>query len=434
MNMGIRRKKDILELVSKRKKETKQQVTSYKLGGVNKMKTMLRFLVMFAVAAIAVTLIWGTTAFAQVSSFPYSYDFETGGAQNPINADSGKWTSAAEGGAVDWQQLTTGGTSGGSAYLAGYNGNNKSTRLRVQLNTSGKTFDGSSETYTFFTKRDSSGSLTARDNATVAVEYSTNGGSTWTVVTSSTMSAYLTSTSYTFKTVTLPAGMGNQSSVYLAIRITTNAQGSNNNIDNIFVDDAFIGGGALPIQLASTAAYVIRDNDVEVAWKTVSETNNYGFEIYRRRGESSDWTKIGFVEGHGTTLTSQSYSYTDRSVSFGKYYYRIKQVDLDGQSTDYPGMEVTVGTGPDRFVLAQNYPNPFNPSTLIDFVVPQNGPATMKVYNVVGQEVATLFDGNADAGRIYTARFNASSLPSGLYFYTLKSAGQSETKRMLLTK
>jgi hypothetical protein len=190
----------------------------------------------------------------------------------------------------------------------------------------------------------------------------------------------------------------------------------------------------LPIQMASSTAFVVRDNDVEVAWKTVSETNNYGFEIYRRRGGATQWTKIGFVNGHGTTLAPQAYSYIDRTAAFGTYYYRIKQVDLDGKSETFPEMEVAVGTGPDKFILGQNYPNPFNPSTVIEFVVPKSGFATMKVYNVLGQEVATLFEGNAEAGRVNTARFSASNLPSGLYFYTLRSAGQSDTRRMLLTK
>ena len=202
--------------------------------------------------------------------------------------------------------------------------------------------------------------------------------------------------------------------------------------------------GALPIQMASSAAYLLRGNDVEVTWKTVSETNNYGFEIHRKRGESGEWLKIAFVEGHGTTLAPQSYSYIDRALTFGKYSYRIKQIDLDGKSETFPEMEVTVGVAPGAFVLAQNYPNPFNPSTLIEFVVPQSGFATMKVYNLLGQEVATLFEGNAEAGRIYTVRFsatggsafggNASNLPSGLYFYTLRSGGKSETKRMILAR
>jgi hypothetical protein len=190
----------------------------------------------------------------------------------------------------------------------------------------------------------------------------------------------------------------------------------------------------LPIQLASIRASVVRDNDVEVAWKTISETNNYGYEVYRKRGEAGDWLKIGFFEGHGTTLIPQTYSYIDRSVAFGKYLYRIKQIDLDGMSETFPEMEVTVGTGPDKFVLAQNYPNPFNPSTVVEFVVPLTGHTTMRVYDVLGQEVATLFDGNAEAGRINTAQFDASNLPSGMYFYTLRSMGKLETKRMLLLK
>jgi hypothetical protein len=193
-------------------------------------------------------------------------------------------------------------------------------------------------------------------------------------------------------------------------------------------------GGALPIQMASFVANVVRNNQVEVAWRTVSETNNYGFEIYRKRGDAGEWAKVAFVEGHGTTLAPQSYTYVDAGLSFGKYTYRIKQVDLDGKSETFPEMSVTVGVAPDKMVLEQNYPNPFNPSTLIEFVVPMSGHATMKVYNVLGQEVMTLFEGNAEAGKINTARFNASNLPSGLYFYTLSSAGQTETKRMLLTK
>jgi hypothetical protein len=191
---------------------------------------------------------------------------------------------------------------------------------------------------------------------------------------------------------------------------------------------------ALPIQLASFAASVVRDNDIEVTWKTISETNNYGFEIHRKRGDSGEWTKVGFVEGHGTTLAPQAYSYIDRALPFGKYFYRIKQIDLDGKSEVFDEMAVMVGVVPDKLTLAQNYPNPFNPSTMIDFVVPVSGYATIEVYNILGQKLATLFDANAEAGTVTTVRFNASNLPSGLYFYTLRSAGRADTKRMLLIR
>jgi hypothetical protein len=192
--------------------------------------------------------------------------------------------------------------------------------------------------------------------------------------------------------------------------------------------------GTVPIQLASFSASVVRDNDVEVAWHTVSEINNYGFELHRKRGDSGLWTTIGFVEGRGTTLTPQYYSYLDRAVPFGKYYYRIKQIDLDGTSEIFPGVEVSVGLGLDKFILAQNYPNPFNPNTVIEFVVPQTGFATLKVYNVLGQEVAKLFEGNAEAATIHTARLDASKLASGMYFYRLTAGGRVETRRMLVLK
>jgi hypothetical protein len=190
----------------------------------------------------------------------------------------------------------------------------------------------------------------------------------------------------------------------------------------------------LPIQLSSCAASVIRGSDVEVQWKTVSETNNFGFEIHRKRGDAGPWISLGFFEGHGTTISPHSYFYLDRSVPFGEYHYLIKQIDLDGKTEIYPEMEVSVGMEPDRLILAQNYPNPFNPSTTIDFVIPQTGWATMKVYNLLGQEVAMLHEGIVLANKVYSTEFNSFGLPSGVYFYQLRSAGKIETKRMTLMK
>jgi hypothetical protein len=133
-------------------------------------------------------------------------------------------------------------------------------------------------------------------------------------------------------------------------------------------------------------------------------------------------------------VTPQSYSHLDRGVVFGKYSYQVKQIDLDGKSTAFPEVDVVVGVAPDKLILSQNYPNPFNPSTVIEFAVPQDGPATMKVYDICGQEVATLFEGHAETGKIYTARFNDSNLAGGMYFYRLQSSGKTETRRMVLMK
>lgn len=97
------------------------------------------------------------------------------------------------------------------------------------------------------------------------------------------------------------------------------------------------------------------------------------------------------------------------------------------------GIEVPGGI-PHAFLLTQNYPNPFNPSTVIEFMLRQNGYATLKVYNVLGQEVATLFEGTVDAGKVYAPTFNAWSLPSGVYWYKLVGTGKTEIKRMMLIK
>jgi hypothetical protein len=206
--------------------------------------------------------------------------------------------------------------------------------------------------------------------------------------------------------------------------------------DGLAVDDFSLTAEStpVPIQLASYTASVIRGHDVEVAWHTVSETNNYGFEVLRKRGNVGEWTTLAFLEGHGTTLAPQFYSYIDRSVPFGNYSYRVRQVDLDGKSETFPEMEVSVGVEPGKFILAQNHPNPFNLGTTIEFVVPQTGWATIKVYNLLGQEVATLFNANAEAGRLHSARFDGKNLASGLYWYSLSINGRIGTKRMLLLK
>ena len=88
---------------------------------------------------------------------------------------------------------------------------------------------------------------------------------------------------------------------------------------------------------------------------------------------------------------------------------------------------------PVAFELGQNYPNPFNPSTTIKFSVPEAGLVTLRVFNLLGQEVATLLNSEKTAG-VYEASFDASALSSGIYFYTLDSKNFTSTKKMVLLK
>jgi hypothetical protein len=189
--------------------------------------------------------------------------------------------------------------------------------------------------------------------------------------------------------------------------------------------------GTVPVELLSFSASAVA-NAVTLVWSTASELNNHGFEIERSL-EKNNWSTIGFREGKGTTSELQQYSYLDilSDIASNKLYYRLKQVNYDG-SFEYSDI-VEVEIAPSAFSLSQNYPNPFNPSTIINYQLPINSFVTLKVYDVLGNEVETLIDEEKSAGE-YEIEFRASELGSGVYFYTLRAGEFVQCKKMLLLK
>jgi 5'-nucleotidase len=111
---------------------------------------------------------------------------------------------------------------------------------------------------------------------------------------------------------------------------------------------------------------------------------------------------------------------------------RIKDRGIYCKEFD-PDMEEPGVVENSGFRLLANYPNPFNPTTIISYELPVAGYVTLKIYNTLGQEVATLFEGVSDAGS-YQREWDASGMPSGLYFYRLQSASFTETRRMMFVK
>ncbi len=186
----------------------------------------------------------------------------------------------------------------------------------------------------------------------------------------------------------------------------------------------------IPVELTSFVGSCVNGN-VELSWATATELNNSGFEI-QRSADGYNFTKIGFVSGHGTTTDPKAYSYRDNSAGTGKHLYRLRQIDFNG-AFNYSGtIEVEV-TAPTVFALEQNYPNPFNPSTIISYSIPQSSFVTLKVYDIIGNEVATLVNQTQSAGK-YDIRFDASSLSNGVYLYSIKTDNFTSTKKMLLMK
>ncbi len=189
-------------------------------------------------------------------------------------------------------------------------------------------------------------------------------------------------------------------------------------------------GGFVPVELISFSVSVSGSN-IELNWQTATETNNSGFEIERSL-DNLNFSEIGFVPGSGTTTEPMNYNYSDNSVGSGKYYYRLKQVDYDG-SFDYSNVVyVEIGL-PSEFSLEQNYPNPFNPSTKISFTIPTKEFVSLKVYDIMGNEVTKLVNEEMPAGS-YSKYFNASGLSSGTYFYKLQAGNKIQTQKMILMK
>jgi photosystem II stability/assembly factor-like uncharacterized protein len=237
----------------------------------------------------------------------------------------------------------------------------------------------------------------------------------------------------------------------------------------------YINNEPLPVEITSIAASV-SNNKVLLNWQTATEVNNYGFEIERSVAQISNlfnnWEKIGFVQGHGNSNSPKDYSFVDANPPSGKLQYRLKQIDTDG-SFEYSQVVQVETELPKQFSLEQNYPNPFNPSTTIKYSIPSvmvslpdevrlsnhdnadvipslsnkynsdvipslsrdEVHVTLKIYDLLGREVATLVDEYQKPGT-YNYQLSTSNyqLSSGVYFYQLQAGNFIATKKLILLK
>ncbi|OGU77954.1 MAG: hypothetical protein A2W11_12220 [Ignavibacteria bacterium RBG_16_35_7] len=147
------------------------------------------------------------------------------------------------------------------------------------------------------------------------------------------------------------------------------------------------GGNPVPVELNLFTA-TANGKEVILNWSTATELNNQGFEVQRKFG-SNDFVTIGSVKGHGTTTSPNNYTYVDKLLSSGKYFYRLKQIDFGGKY-EY-SQTVEVNWSPfTTYKLEQNYPNPFNPKTTIGFGIPEKGNVRLSVLNILGEEIKIL--------------------------------------------
>lgn len=209
------------------------------------------------------------------------------------------------------------------------------------------------------------------------------------------------------------------------------------NGNNITQNITFINPveGLLPVELSGFSGEY-KNGEVKLNWTTSSEINNYGFEIQRAKLESGNelsWIKTGFVNGKGSSSDLTNYTFKERNIQSGKYRYRLKQIDYNG-NFEYFLLENEINIGiPIRYILHQNYPNPFNPVTVIRFEIPEEARVKISVYDITGKEVTSLTDDKYLPG-VYEVKWDASSFAGGVYFYKITAGSFVQTKKIIYLK
>jgi hypothetical protein len=264
---------------------------------------------------------------------------------------------------------------------------------------------------------------------TIGFGYTTDGGTNWTTL----WSAVDPPDNIGPETLTFPSVPGDEN-----FQLGFWFSGDSFNVDDWYIDNVYVSY-TVPVELTSFTTDV-NDNNVLLHWITATETNNMGFEV-QRSSNGTGYHRVSFVEGHGTITEAQTYSYSDNNLDVGTYTYRLKQIDFDGTSDFSNIVEVEI-IAPKIYTLKQNYPNPFNPNTKIKFSLAADSKVTLSVFDILGQEVVTLVNGNLSAGS-HDIDFNATSatggIHSGVYFYRIKASGVNgsnftSVKKMILTK
>ncbi|MBK6766652.1 MAG: T9SS type A sorting domain-containing protein [bacterium] len=184
----------------------------------------------------------------------------------------------------------------------------------------------------------------------------------------------------------------------------------------------------LPVELNSFAA-ISGDRQATISWTTASETDVDRFELAR------DGQTVASLTAHNS-VTGAAYSWTDVELTNGTTYtYALTLVNLDGTREMLASETVTPSASAvaNNFALYQNYPNPFNPETNIHFDLVEAGQISLMVFNIAGQEIATIAQGTYAAGR-HTVSFDGSALASGVYLYRLEANGRVAQHKMVLLK
>ena len=290
--------------------------------------------------------------------------------------------------------------------------------------------------------------------------YTADGGSSWTAVEGDLGSDEGFSPSVRSATILPQPGLS-QTKYFVGTSIgvysTTNLDGANTSwtqegpteIGDVVVDmvDARAADGRVIVGTHANGTYSINEplpveltafdasldgQSVQLSWTTVSETNNAGFEVQHKVADGS-FDKLGFVEGHGSTASTNTYEYTASDLKPGRHTFRLRQVDSDGGSTYSEKQQVTLSPEGD-YALTKAAPNPFRTATTMRLTVAETQPVTVDVYNAAGQHVRTILNQKVAANRGVDLGLDGSRLGSGLYLVRVQGKTFEATRKAMLVR
>ena len=298
--------------------------------------------------------------------------------------------------------------------------------------------------------------------ATSKIYKTTNGGTNWTSLTGnlksssdlfSTMSISPVEGSVIYAGISGYRGAADSAFLYISTdagsswnNITANLP-SGTNFGRVTADPSHKGMAYLAV-LSGITSHVLRTTDYGSTWVGLDSTGN---------GFANVPTKVITVDSATGNIYAGTYAgvyrSTDNGANWAQFGTGLPNSVVDGMVIQYSSNVLRVGTHgrgawqvnlvtgvaepalpPTTFALNQNYPNPFNPTTAISYKLSALSRVTLKVYDVLGREVATLVNDEVQQAGTHEVRFDASRLPSGVYFYTVRFGGMSLTKKMVLLK
>ena len=195
---------------------------------------------------------------------------------------------------------------------------------------------------------------------------------------------------------------------------------------------AELNASSLPVELTTFEA-TKRQRAIVLTWRTASETKNAGFEIQHKASGDDAWSSLSFVDGAGTTTSPQTYRYEVEDLGYGKYEFRIKQVDQDGSTSLSTPVQVSLSLE-GAYELSELAPNPVRTRGALELTVQKEQHVTVQVYDVLGRRTGTPVDRTMNANQTQTLRLEADGLSTGKYFIRVQGEHFRAHREMTVVK